>query len=105
MRRFHVRFAIDGWRAPRENLYGPGHAVFLALIQGADPAAAAALHDANRRKPFALSPLRIEAPGTGPAPAELTVSTWDTEVGALLGGALERALELEVAVCGHPALL
>lgn len=41
------------------------HAAFLDLVQAADPALAARLHDSGARQPFTLSPLR-ELPGAHP---------------------------------------
>jgi CRISPR-associated endoribonuclease Cas6 len=105
IQRFTLRFAVEGWRGPPRELYGPGHALFLGLLRRADPVAAKAIHDANHRKPFALSPLRIDSSAGAVAPAALSVSSWNPSITRLLSTALGQALELQVAVCARPALL
>lgn len=95
--------AIDGWRGPSQNLYGPGHALLLDLVRTADPGTAQSIHDANQQKPFALSPLRVESLGNGVARASLSINVWDDSLAHLLHRSLQDALSLRPRVGRAPA--
>lgn len=103
--RIRVRFAIGEWRRAGGPLYGPGHAVLLGILRHASPSMSEALHDANVRKPFALSPLTVQGRGNGLAEADLTINVWDIDLADRLSEALVGALDINTRVNRAPAVV
>lgn len=103
--RIRLRLAIEGWRRPGGPLYGPGHALLLGILRRASPSVSEALHDANMRKPFALSPLTVESRGNGLAEADLSVNVWDNGLADRISEALVGALDISASVGGAPAVV
>jgi CRISPR-associated endoribonuclease Cas6 len=105
LRRLGLRLAVAEWGGGPATLYGAGHGLFLGLLRMVAPAEAAALHDADRRKPLALGPVRV-VPGPGRvARATLEVAVVEAALGDLVEAALPGALEAAIDVAGHPACL
>jgi CRISPR-associated endoribonuclease Cas6 len=103
--RIRLRLGVEGWRRPAGPLYGPGHGLLLQILRSVSSEASAALHDANTRKPFALSPLTIDVRSDSVAEAVLVVNVWDVALSELLRAALEAALDLRVTVGGAAAVI
>lgn len=103
--RIRLRLGVDGWRRPAGALYGPGHGLLLQVLRSVSAEASAALHDADRRKPFALSPLTVDMRSESVAEATLVINVWDVALSQLLGAALEAALDLRVNVGGASAVV
>ncbi|MBV9282964.1 MAG: CRISPR-associated endoribonuclease Cas6 [Chloroflexi bacterium] len=105
LHRLTFTLALESWRGPSRDLYGPGHALLLDLLRRGDAATAGEVHDADRRKPFALSRLHVEGIGQGAATAHLTVNLWDAGLAGTLERGLEAALEVRAWVRGASAIL
>lgn len=103
--RVQLQFGLEQWRRPGGALYGPGHALLLRILQHTSPSISQTLHDANVRKPFALSPLIIRARGNGIAEADLSICMWDQRLADGLTEALAGALDIRVNVSGAPAVV
>lgn len=103
--RIAVRLGVEEWRRPGGPLYGPGHALLLQILHRLSPTVSAELHDANVRKPFALSPLTVHTRGNGTAEACLSINVWDTELANALTAALSDALDIRATVQNAPAVV
>jgi CRISPR-associated endoribonuclease Cas6 len=57
---YAIDFPISGDGTPPQNVYRILHANLLRWIDAVDPTVAAAIHDRPVRKPFTVSPLRVE---------------------------------------------
>jgi len=80
--RFRVTWATSP--APPARHYSAAQGAFLALLRAHDPALAQVLHDDPGPKPYALSPLTIEASPDQPGRASLMVGCWATTIAEAL---------------------
>jgi CRISPR-associated endoribonuclease Cas6 len=101
-RRFRLTCAVTGWRGEARTVYGRGHAVLLAFLRSVDPARATVLHDADQRKPWAVSPLSITPHQNGVAIVTVDVACWSAPLAGLLADACTAAEGLrDVHAIGH----
>lgn len=100
-----LELGVERWYRPAELLYGPGHGLLLQILRSVSPEASAALHDANVRKPFALSPLTVQPLSSGIAQVFMSVKVWDADLASVLQQALSAALDIRVTVSGAPAVV
>jgi CRISPR-associated endoribonuclease Cas6 len=99
-RAFRFTCAVEGWRGAERTIFGRSHALVLALLREVDPDRAAALHDADARKPWTLGPLRIEPRANALATLTVEIASWDSELIALLADACA-ACSVPIHALGH----
>jgi CRISPR-associated endoribonuclease Cas6 len=103
--RIRLLFAIERWPGSGATLYGAAQGVFLVFLRVGAPAVARESHDAQGRKRFALSPLRVTPRASGLARAEIVVALWDARLLEALNQGVSAALDTTLDIAGHPARL
>jgi CRISPR-associated endoribonuclease Cas6 len=98
---FRFTCAVEGWRGAERAVFGRSHALALGLLQAVDRARAAALHDGDARKPWALSPLCFEPRANGLATLTVEIACWEPELTSLLADACAIAPSAPLHALGH----